>query len=48
MEEPLPPGLAVEDTKSFLFSPDGQNGSIVWRKRVASSENNVEAFVDFL
>lgn len=37
----------MEDAKSFLFSPDGQNGSMVWRKRVVSLENNLEALVDF-
>lgn len=33
-----PPGRAGERVKSLLFARVGQNGSVVWRKRVASSE----------
>lgn len=32
------PGLEVERVKSLLFTLVGQNGSVVWRKTVASSE----------
>lgn len=36
-------------TESLLFTPVGQNGSVVWRKRVASPERTtLEAFVGFL
>lgn len=33
-----PPGRAGERVKALLFTRVGQNGSVVWRKRVASSE----------